>query len=109
MYLLLLVLFTINVYARINIFKVITRKHGQDKVRITRNLQDLLTKHQKNGLDIKFIKTCKKKKKENLVPTFATVNPPIKHGTLQLKKKITRTIMNAELQNKDKEKRNLKK
>ena len=51
----------------------------------------------------------KKKKKENLVPTFATVNPPIKHGTLQLKKKITRTIMNAELQNKDKEKRNLKK
>ena len=51
----------------------------------------------------------KKKKKKNLVPTFATVNPAIKHGTLQLKKKITRTIMNAELQNKDKEKRNLKK
>ena len=47
--------------------------------------------------------------KRNLSPTFATVNLAIKHGTMRLKKKITRTIMNAELQNKHKEKRNLKK
>ena len=31
------------------------------------------------------------------------------NGTVRLKKKIPRTIMNAELQNKHKEKRNLKK
>ena len=62
MYLLLLMLVTIKVYARINVFKVITRKQGQDIVKTARNLEDLLTKHQKNGLDIKFIKTCKKKK-----------------------------------------------
>ena len=89
-----LILFTIKVYARINIFKVVTRKHGQDRVKIARNLEDFLTKHQKNALDIKFIKTYKK---ENLVPTFATVNLAINHGTMQLEKKIARTIMNAEL------------
>ena len=63
MYLLLLILFTTKVYARINILKSVTRKHGQDIVNIERKLENLLTKHQKNGLDIKFIKTCKR---ENL-------------------------------------------
>ena len=106
MYLLLVILFTIKVYARINIFKVVTRKHGQDIVTIAKNVEDLLTKHQKNGLDITFIKICKR---ENLTPTFATVNLAIRHGTMQLKKKITRSIMNVKLQNKHKEKRNLKK
>ena len=76
---LVLVIFTIKVYARINVFKVVTRKYGQDIVKIARKLEDLLTKHQKNGLDIKFIKTCKR---ENLTPTFATVNLAIKHGTM---------------------------
>ena len=45
-------LFTTKVYARINIFKVVTRKHVQDIVNIERKLEDLLTKHQKNGLDL---------------------------------------------------------
>ena len=84
MYLLLLILFTIKVYARINVFKVVTRKYGQDIVKIARKLEDLLTKHQKNGLDIKFIKTCKR---ENLTPTFATVNLAIKNGTMRPKRK----------------------
>ena len=108
MYLLLLILSTIKVYARINIFKVVTRKHGHDIVKIERKLEDLLTKHQKNGLDIKFIITCKR---ENLTPTFATVNlaMQLKNGTMRLKKKIARAIMNVELQKKHKEKRNLKK
>ena len=52
MSLLLLILFTIKVYAPINIFKVVTRKHGQDIVKIARKLEDLLMKQQ-NGLDIK--------------------------------------------------------
>ena len=68
---------------------MITRKLGQDIVKIAGNLEDLLTKHQKNVLDIKFIKTCKK---ENLVPVFATVNLVTKHGTMRLKRKNARTI-----------------
>ena len=81
---LVLVIFTIKVYARINVFKVVIRKYGQDIVKIARKLEDLLTKHQKNGLDIKFIKTCKR---ENLTPTFATVNLAIKNGTMRPKRK----------------------
>ena len=73
---------------------MVTRKYGQDIVKIARKLEDLLTKHQKNGLDIKFIKTCKR---ENLTPTFATVNLAIKHGTMQLKKKIVGTIITMNL------------
>ena len=68
---------------------MITRKLGQDIVKIAGNLEDLLTKHQKNVLDIKFIKTCKK---ENLVPLFETVNLVAKHGTMRLKRKNARTI-----------------
>ena len=68
---------------------MITRKLGQDIVKIAGNLEDLLTKHQKNVLDIKFIKTCKK---ENLVPLFETVNLVAKHNTMRLKRKNARTI-----------------
>ena len=55
---------------------VVTKKHDQDIVKIARKLEDLLTKHQKNALDIKFMKTCKR---ENLTPTFSTINLAIKH------------------------------
>ena len=62
MYLLLLILFTIKVYARINIFKVVTRKHGQGIFKVARNLEDLLTKPQKNRLDIKLYKDLQQTK-----------------------------------------------
>ena len=95
-------------YAHIDIFEIVKRKHGQEIIKITRNLitKDLIIKHHKIKLDINVIK---KWKQEDLIPTFATVHLAIKHGTIRLKKKIARMIMDTELQNKHTEKRKLKK
>ena len=54
--------------------------------------------------DISYIKVCKK---ENLLPTFAKIRLSINNNN-KLRKKLTRTIMEAELQNKHVEKRKLK-
>ena len=81
--------------------KIVKRKHGQEIVKITRNVEDLIIKHHKIKLDINFIK---KSMQEDLVPTFVTVHLAIRHGTIRLKKRITRIIMNVELQIKHTEK-----
>ena len=65
----------------------------------------MITKHYKMILDIDFIEKCKQ---EDVIPTFAKFNLAIKHGTIRLKKKIARIIMDAVLQNKHTEKRKLK-
>ena len=54
-------------YAHIDIFKIVKRKHGQEIIKITRHLEDLITKHHKIKLDINFIKKCKQ---EDLIPKF---------------------------------------
>ena len=79
MYLLLTILLTIKLFARIDIFKIVKRTYGQEIIIITRNLEDLISKHHKIKLDINFIKKCKQ---EDLIPTFATVHLAIKHGTI---------------------------
>ena len=66
----------------------------------------MIIKDHKIKLDISLIK---KWKQEDLIPTFATVHLAIKHGTIRLKKKIARIIIDAELQNKHTEKSKLKK
>ena len=50
------------------------------------------------------MKLCKK---EQLVPTFAKVIVSIRNGTYKLKRKISRLVMEMELQNKHREKRKL--
>ena len=50
------------------------------------------------------MKLCKK---EQLVPTFAKVIVSIRNGTYKLKRKISRLVMEMELQNKYREKRKL--
>ena len=50
------------------------------------------------------MKLCKK---EQLVPTFAKVIVSIRSGTYKLKRKISRLVMEMELQNKHREKRKL--
>ena len=50
------------------------------------------------------MKLCKK---EQLVPTFAKVIVSIGNGTYKLKRKISRLVMEMELQNKHREKRKL--
>ena len=105
MYKLLFVLFIIDLYARVNNFKRL-KKHGQDIYKLSKTLENQISKHRKIQLDISFIKQCKK---ENIIPTFAKVNIAIRHGTYKLKKKIAHTVMVTELQNKHHERRKLKK
>ena len=56
-------------------------------------------------LDIKFIKIYKR---EGLIPTFANVLLSIKQYNPKLKRRISKTVMENELQTKHREKRNLK-
>ena len=56
MYLLLTILRTIKLFAHIDIFKIVKRTYGQEIIKITRNLEDLISKHHKIKLDINFIK-----------------------------------------------------
>ena len=55
MYLLLTILLTIKLFAHIDIFKIVKRMYGQKIIKITRNLEDLISKHHKIKLDINFI------------------------------------------------------
>ena len=101
----MLFIFTIKLYARINIFNVIKKKHGQEMLKITRNLEELITKHRKIRLDIDFIIKCKR---EGLILTFASVKLAIRHGIQRLRRNIARKIMESELQHKHIEKRKIK-
>ena len=70
-------------YARINIFNIIKKKHRQEILKITTNLEELITKHRKIKLDIDFIIKCKR---EGLIPTFVSVKLAIRHGTQRLRR-----------------------
>ena len=93
-------------YARINVFKFIKKKYGQDVITAVRNDEKVKTKCMKAAQEIKFTKSCKK---EHLVPTFAKVNLSIKSGSYELNCKISKLIMQKELDNKHHEKRKLRK
>ena len=93
-------------YARNNVFKIIKKSHGQNVITAVRNYQKVKTKWMKVDQDIKFIKPCKK---EHLVPKFAKVNLSIKSRSSKLKCKISKLIMQTELENKHHEKRKLRK
>ena len=56
--------------------------------------------------DIKFIKLCKQ---ENLIPTFANIKLSLNHSNNKLNKRIARTEMEREIQNKHREKKSFKK
>ena len=103
---LLVILFTIKLCARNNIFKHITKKHGHDLIKVIRDFEQKETKFEKLVANIAFIKLCKK---EQLIPTFAKVNVSIWNNTYKLKRKIARLVMETELQNKHREKRILRK
>ena len=92
MFKLLVILFIIKLYAHINIFKLIQKKHGQDVFKNVRLYEKLKTKSMKLKADITYIKSCKK---EEVTPTFAKVNLSIKSGTYKLKKKIAKLVMDG--------------
>ena len=100
-----LCLFVIKLYSRNDIFKHIRKKHGKGIYNIIGSFETLQTKYQKVILNLKFIKTCKK---EELFPTFANVRLSVKHGSAKLKKRISRIIIESEMQVKHQEKKKLK-
>ena len=106
MFNLLILLFINKLYARINVFKFIKKKYGQDVITAVRNDEKVKTKCMKAAQEIKFTKSCKK---EHLVPTFAKVNLSIKSGSYELNFKISKLIMQTELDNKDHVMRKLRK
>ena len=91
---------------RNDIFKRIKKKHGQDVNTVIKSLEKLKTKYGEVVADIKYIKTCKKKRS---IPTFAKVNISKTITTHKLRRKISLLVMNTELENKHSEKRRLKK
>ena len=96
----------IKLYARVNIFRHIKKKHGEEILRVARKMEDLTNKHTKTQLNINFTKISKK---EDIMPTFANVNVAIKHGTQKLKMKIACAVMETEMQNKQDQKRKIMK
>ena len=76
--LLLILLFIIKLYVRINVFTFIKKRDGQNIIKAACNFEKVKTKGMKVDQDIKFIKSCKK---EHLVPRFAKINLYIKSGS----------------------------
>ena len=56
--LLLVILGFIKLYAQIDIFKQIKKKHGRNLLNLVRKYERLLAKFMKLQADITFIKTC---------------------------------------------------
>ena len=102
---LLVILFVIKLYVRINIFRLIRGKHGQEVLKHIRSLEDKKGRLMKIEADISFIKACKA---EQLIPTFAKVKLSIKSANRKLQYKMARLVMEAELKDKHNSKKKLK-
>ena len=102
---LLVILFVIKLYARINIFRLIRGKHGQEVLKHIRSLEDNKGRLMKIEADISFIKACKA---EQLIPTFAKVKLSIKSANRKLQYKMARLLLKAELKDKHNSKKKLK-
>ena len=105
MYKLLVILYMIKLYARINIYKHIKGKYGQRILKDARLLETIRSKLTKVKYDIEFLNTCKRNR---LCPTFARPKFAIKIS-INIKKKITMTIISEEIKYKHKKKRLLEK
>ena len=72
---LFVILFLLKVYARINIFKQIEKKYGQNEAKLARVMQKQLSRITKIQCDIKYLLSYKQ---NNLTPLFARPNFLIK-------------------------------
>ena len=93
---LLVILFLVRLFARINIFKLIEEKYGCIGIEAARSIEIYRTKLSKIKCGIDFLLTCKR---NNLIPTFTRTKSAIK-VSFQLRNKISRQIIDAELKNK---------
>ena len=98
---LLIILFLVRLYARINIVKLIGEKYGRIGIKVARSIEIYRTKLSKIKCDIDFLLTCKR---NNLIPTFARTKLAVK-VSFQLRNKISRQIIDAELKNKHRKKK----
>ena len=98
-------LFIVKLQARNNIFKRIKKKHGQRILKVQKTLEKVKTKYVKIQADVEFIKHCKS---EKIIPTFAKVNLSLKQSNHKLKSRNAKIVMEAELRNKHREKKQLK-
>ena len=92
----------IRIYALINIYKHIGKKHGEDIIKIVRLNEKLKRKYVK--LKAGSIKCCKR---EAIILTFAKVNLSIKSGGCKLKNEIAKLVMDTELADKHHDMRKL--
>lgn len=83
----------------------IKEKYGEDTLKQARSIEKLRCKIAKLRCDLKFIFVCKK---NNLTPNFAKVELSIKMDG-KGRRKITRTILDAEAENKKKKLETLQK
>ena len=98
-------LFIVKLYSRINIFKFIKKKHGNDIYTLVRTFENIKTRYEETLLDIKFLKICKV---EHLIPTFANIQLGTSGINIKLKHRIARIILEDELQHKHRQKKRLK-
>ena len=101
---LLVFIFIIKIYARTNLFNITKEKYGHDTLRLVRRYEKLCVKLGKLNSDLKFLLCCKN---EKLTPTFARPKLSI-YTTKNIKSKIARVIIQTEIQNKHRLKKQLK-
>ena len=93
---LLVILFILKLYARVNIFKYIEEKYGRDNTKLARTIGKQLVKLAKVYYDIKFMIYCKK---NNLTPTFIRPRFVVKISSY-LRGKISRQVLGSEIKDK---------
>ena len=101
---LLVILFLLKLYARINVFRHIEEKYGQKEIKLARVIQKQRTRITKIECDMKYLLLSKR---NNLTPFFARPKFSIRIS-YHLRNKIGRQILEAEIKNKHRKKRTLK-
>ena len=101
---LLMILFLLKLYARINIFRHIEEKYGQKQIKLARVIQKQRSRITKIECDIKYLLFCRL---NNLTPLFATPKFSIRIS-YYFCNKIGCQILGAEIKNKYRKKQTLK-
>ena len=92
---LLVILFIMALIGQINIFQHVRQKHGKSVVNIVRALEQVKQRYAKVNKDIRFIK--QNLQKRGFISKVAKISLSIRSGSMKLKQKIARLIMEAEL------------
>ena len=102
---LLLVIFIIKILAQPGLFKYIKEKYGHNVMQQCRSYERLCTRKQKLVSDLEFLVKCKR---EGLIPVFARpkLSIDVPHKT---REKISKLILESEINNKHKIKNELNK